>query len=140
MRRELICRKSGAVKLLGCLCLVILCAGLLAPDANAQIDPVKRSLFQVGYNQPLEGRGPISAYAYYLMNRPAFYRTNITLRLAVAPVFLDGELGFSEALGPNTDVGLGFSGGGFADTHAEVRSGEFLESESFTGHSAEING
>jgi hypothetical protein len=56
---------------------------------SAQIDPVKRDLIQFGYNQPLEGRAPLAAYAYYYRNEPDFLRTNMTLRLAVAPVYLD---------------------------------------------------
>ena len=33
---------------------------LLPLAAAAQIDPVKRDLFQFGYNQPLEGRAPLA--------------------------------------------------------------------------------
>ena len=100
--------KAPRVKHVGRLAItLVLLIGTCMGDA--QIDPMKRQLFQAGYNQPLEGKGPIAAYAYYFMNRPESIRTNITLRLAVAPVFLDGELGFKEALGPNTDLGLGLS-------------------------------
>lgn len=106
---------------------------------QAQIDPVKRRLLQFGYNQPVEGKGPIAGYAYYFLNRPAYYRTNLTLRLAVAPVFMDGELGIAGALGENTDLGIGLSGGGFADTHQEIRNGLYRTTESFTGHGGEIS-
>src|ERR1041385_4805846 len=84
-----------------------------ASVARAQIDPNKRELIQLGYNLPLEGSGPLNAYAFYYLNVPHFVRTNLTVRLAVAPVYLDSELGISQALGPNTDVGLGLAGGGF---------------------------
>jgi hypothetical protein len=103
-------------------------------QTSAQIDPAKRELIQLGYNQPIEGRGPISAYAFYYLNLPHFYRTNFTLRLAVAPLYLDGELGISEAIGPNTHLGIGVSGGGFADGYNEVRGGKYLKEESFSGH------
>jgi len=120
--------------------LILLFLGILIPRAAVgQIDPEKRRLFQIGYNQPLEGRGPIAGYAFYYLNEPNFLRTNITLRLAVAPIYLDSEIGFSHALGPNTDLGIGFAGGGYADTYSEIRGGHFFEEESFTGHGAEVS-
>ena len=106
----------------------------------AQIDPIDRQLFQLGYNQPLEGRGPIAGYTFYYLNKPgAFNRTNLTFRLAIAPVFLDSQLGIKEALGPNTDLGIGLEGGGFADSFAEVREGRFIRNESFVGHGGETS-
>ncbi len=107
--------------------------------ALGQIDPEKRQLFQLGFNQPLEGRGPISAYAFYLRNHPGFMRTNLTLRLAIAPIYIDSELGFAHALGDRTDFAIGAAGGGFADSYSEVRLGKLLEGESFTGHGGEIS-
>lgn len=103
-------------------------------NSSAQIDPAKRELIQLGYNQPLEGHGPISAYAFYYLNVPNFYRTNLTLRFALAPLYLDSELGIKEAIGPNTDLGIGLAGGGFADGYNEVRGGKYLRKESFSGH------
>src|SRR5690349_1331864 len=87
---------------------------------HAQIDPQRRELIQLGYNQPLEGRGPLAAYGFYYLNKPQFLqRTNLTLRLAVAPVYIDSEFGISQALSPRTDVGFGLAGGGFADSYSE---------------------
>jgi len=114
--------------------------GLAASAALGQIDPDHRELIQLGYNQALVGRSPISGYAFYYDNEPGFLRTNITLRLAVAPVYLDSELGFRNALGPNTDLGLGVAGGGYANSYFEMRGGHFIREESFTGHGAEISG
>ena len=91
----------------------------------------------MGYDQPIEGRGPISGYAFYYRNDPNFIRTNLTLRLAIAPVFIDSELGFIG--GKETDWSLGLAGGGFADSYAEIRRGKFLEPESFTGHGGEVS-
>jgi len=108
-----------------------LCAAL---HTQAQIDPSKRELIQLGYVQPLEGSGPLSGYAFYYLNVPNFVHTNLTLRLAVAPVYLDSEVGLSHLLGPNTDLGIGIAGGGFADTYSEVRRGKYIRAESFTGH------
>jgi hypothetical protein len=113
---------------------------LFAPVfASAQIDPVKRDLVQLGYNQPVEGRESLAAYAYYYHNQPDFLRTNLTLRLSVAPVYLDSELGFVHGLGPNTDFAIGFAGGGFADSYSEIRGGTYLAGESFDGDGAEIS-
>jgi hypothetical protein len=107
--------------------------------ASAQIDPVKRELVQTGYNQVFEGHAPFAGYAYYYYNQPDFSRTNQTLRLAIAPVYLDSELGFVNGLGPNTDFAIGLAGGGFADSYNEIRGGTYWPSESFDGHSAELS-
>jgi hypothetical protein len=113
---------------------------LFAPFfAGAQIDPVRRDLIQLGYNQAFEGHQPLAAYAFYYHNQPDFLRTNLTLRLAVAPVYLDSELGFIGALGPDTDLGIGVAGGGFADNYNEIRGGQFFPEESFDGDGAELS-
>lgn len=114
-------------------------AFLLPLAASAQIDPFPRDLIQFGYNQPVEGRAPVAGYAYYYRNEPDFLRTNLTLRLAVAPTYVDSELGFSHALGPETDFGLGVAGGGFADSYNEIRAGKWIQGESFDGHGAELS-
>ena len=107
--------------------------------ASAQIDPVKRDLVQMGYNQPLEGRAPIAGYAFYYHNDPDFFRTNITLRVALAPVYLDSEIGFIHGLGPQTDFAIGAAGGGFADSYNELRGGKYIEAESFDGNGGELS-
>jgi hypothetical protein len=105
----------------------------------AQIDPDKRDLVQLGYNQAFEGHAPFTGYAYYYHNQPDFLRTNLTLRLTIAPVYLDSELGFVHGLGPNTDFAIGLAGGGFADSYDEIRGGKFIQGESFDGHGGEIS-
>lgn len=118
----------------------LLWLALFAPMLGvAQIDPVRRDLIQFGYNQALEGHSPFAGYAYYYHNQPDFLRTNITLRVALAPVFLDSELGFVNGLGPHTDFAVGLAGGGFADSYNEIRSGKLLQNESFLGHGGEIS-
>jgi hypothetical protein len=107
--------------------------------AHAQIDPVQRRVFQAAYALPLKEHGPIAAYGFYYHNQPGFLQTNLTLRLAVVPVYLDAEVGIGEALGAQTDVAIGLSGGGFADSYNEIRRGDYLTEESFDGHAAEIN-
>lgn len=112
---------------------------LVAPGASGQIDPVQRRVFQSGYTQSMHEHGPLEAYGFYYHNTPDFYRSNVTLRLAVAPVYLDSQLGLRQILSENTDLGLGVAGGGFADTYSEIRDGNYFTDESFTGHAAEIN-
>lgn len=116
----------------------ILAAVVGSQCSFAQLDPENRRLIQLGYNQPLEGRGPIAAYGFFYYNRPDFPQTNMTLRVAAAPIYLDAELGFRGVFTPNTDIGVGLAGGGFADTYSEVRGGQYVREESFTGHGGEI--
>src|SRR5450755_1633991 len=111
---------------------------LLPAVASAQIDPVRRDLIQLGYNQAFEGHAPFAGYAFYYHNQPNFLRTNLTLRLAVAPVYVDSEFGFVQGLGPNTDFGIGVAGGGFADGYNEIHGGTYFPSLSFDGHGAEL--
>lgn len=117
----------------------LLLLGVVSPrTTRAQIDPERRRLVQLGYNQPFQGRGPLSGYAYYYYNQPNFHQSNLTLRLAVAPVYLDSELGISQALSPQTDLAIGLAGGGFAGSYSEVRRGKYEREESFTGHGADV--
>ena len=120
----------------------LLVPGLLWPCRTvfSQIDPEPRKLFQLGFNQSLEGAAPMAGYMFYYLNQPGFLRTNLTLRLAIAPVYVDSELGIRDALGPDTDLGLGLAGGGFADSYFEFRDGKYFPSDSFVGHSAEVSG
>jgi hypothetical protein len=114
--------------------------GCLGPfTAYGQIDPVKRELIQLGYNAALEGHPPLSAYAFYYRNEPEFLRTNLTLRLAVAPTYLDSELSIGHALGERTDLGIGVAGGGFADSYSEIDKGTYEPSQSFAGYGAETS-
>jgi len=125
------------MKRIGCVLLWVL---LFVPRfVSAQIDPVQRDLIQLGYNQAVEGHAPFAGYAFYYHNQPDFLRTNLTLRLAVAPVYFDSELGFVHGLGPNTDFALGLAGGGFGDSYYEIHGGTYYPGESFDGHSAEIS-
>ena len=120
--------------------LLLVAAGCLMNGAAVgQIDPEKRELVQMGIDQPLQGAAPVQGYGYYYLNEPNFFHTNVTLRMALAPVYLDSEAGFVGLLGPYTDFGLGLAGGGFADTYYEFHHGKYLPKESFFGHSLEIS-
>ena len=126
-------KRIGSATLL----LLLLLAPLLA---SAQIDPVKRDLIQIGYNGALEGRQPFSGYAFYYHNQPDFLQnTNLTLRLAVAPTYVDSELGILNGLGENTDIGIGAAGGAFADSYNEIHGGKYYPEQSFDGYGAETS-
>src|SRR5437763_70136 len=114
--------------------MVVVGLGISCLPASAQIDPDKRQLLHLGYNAFFQGHAPIAGYAFYYLNRPEFLRDDLTLRMAIAPVYFDSELGISHALGPNTDIGIGMTGGGFADSYHEVRRGTYLPKESFDGY------
>jgi hypothetical protein len=116
---------------------LVLAAILAALNAPGQVDPDKRELVQFGFSQAIEGASPVAAYGYYYLNEPNFYKTNLTLRIALAPVYLDSEVGLVGLLGPHTDLGLGLAGGGFADNYYEFQDGKYLPEQSFTGFSAE---
>lgn len=122
-----------------CFVLIVGSGCLVTTGAFSQIDPTPRDLIQVGYNAALQGHQPLAAYAFYYRNQPGFIRTNLTLRTALAPTYLDSELGISGALGPNTDLGIGVAGGGFADSYDEIRDGKYLTGESFIGHGGEFS-
>src|SRR5580698_1847478 len=108
--------------------------------ASAQVDPVKRDLLQIGYNGAFEGHQPFSGYAFYYHNQPDFLQdTNLTLRLAIAPTYVDSELGILNALGSYTDIGIGAAGGAFADSYNEIHEGTYIPAESFDGYGGEMS-
>jgi hypothetical protein len=118
-----------------------LCAVLAvgAATVHAQIDPDARQLLHLGVNAPLNGNGPKGAYAFYYWNMPNIPTTNQNLRLAIAPTYVDSELGFKSLLGPNTDFAVGGAGGAFANSYTEVRGGTYYKNESFDGSSAGLS-
>ncbi|MCL4180349.1 MAG: hypothetical protein KJ072_21715 [Verrucomicrobia bacterium] len=112
---------------------------LAALSAQAQIDPEPRQLLHLGLNQSLHDDGPGAAYAFFYWNMPNVPSTNQTLRLTIAPVYVDSELAFKALLGDNTDLGVGLFGGAFANRYEEVRQGDYLRDESFDGHGGGVN-
>jgi hypothetical protein len=119
---------------------ILVAACFWSHPASGQLDPVNRELIQFGYNAPLEGHPPLSAYAFYYHNDPSFlHDTNLVLRVAVAPTYVDSELGIRSLISKLTDFGVGAAGGGFADSYNEINQGLYLPSESFDGHGAEVN-
>lgn len=113
---------------------LVVAAAFLAVAARAQIDDSKRLLLESGYEDGLGNPGPSAPYAFLYLNRPGAAGPGSALRLAVAPVYADAELGIPGFLGSRTDLGLGLSGGGFAFGHSEVRRGDEKPGEAFIGH------
>ncbi len=107
---------------------------LLASSPRAQVDPTPRRLLQLGYEQPFVGPAPSGAYVFYYANQPNFIKKDVSLRVALAPTYVDSELGFRNALGPHVDLGLGLAGGGFADNYYEVHQGHYFPEQSFDGY------
>jgi hypothetical protein len=114
--------------------LFCVCTAMVVSGAQAQIDPEPRNFVHLGFNQSLHDDGPQAIYGFYYLNMPQFQSTNMALRLAIAPLYVDGELGFKGLLGENTDLGVGLFGGGFANSYDEVRRGNYFRNESFDGH------
>lgn len=114
---------------------VLLAVGLLAAaPARAQIDDSRRLLLELGYEDGLGNPGPSAPYAFLYLNRPRVAGPGSALRIAVAPVYADAELGLPGVLGADTDLGLGLSGGGFAFGQAQVDRGDEKRGEAFLGH------
>lgn len=107
---------------------------LAAVPAAAQIDDTKRLLLEGGFEDGVGNPGPAGAYAFLYMNRPDAAGKGSALRLALAPVFVDAELGLPGLLGERTDLGFGLSGGGYAFSRQEVVRGDQRVGESFIGH------
>ncbi|MDD5305430.1 MAG: hypothetical protein PHS14_20210, partial [Elusimicrobia bacterium] len=107
---------------------------LSALPAKAQIDDAKRLMLEGGNEDAVGNPGPGSPYVFMYLNRPGAAGPGSALRVALAPVYADIELGLPGIFGSRTDIGLGFSGGGYAFGHAQVDRGNEMPGESFIGH------
>jgi hypothetical protein len=100
------------------------------------IDDENRLTFQVGAETPLRGNGPWTGYGYLFYTRPHFLHEDLYLRLVIPPGYLISELIRDHWPSQNSAVGVGVSGGVWADSQVEFRDGRFEKDESFSGHSA----
>ncbi|MEI7533153.1 MAG: hypothetical protein WCK57_02210 [Verrucomicrobiae bacterium] len=105
----------------------------LTATAQAQIDPAPRQILQVGANASLHDQGPLGAYLFYYWNMPNI-TTNVFLRLAIAPVYVDSETGFKSLIAKNTDLAVGAFGGLYGNSYQEVRGGHYYKGQSFDGN------
>ena len=119
--------------------LILVALVLFSLPVCAQVDPMKRNQLQIGYDQFLEGKGPQALYLYYYLNVPALVRSNVTLRLAVAPAYLDSEVGFRGLISPTTDFGIGIAGGAFSDNYYDVSQGYYNREQSFDGNGGGVS-
>jgi hypothetical protein len=125
---ETFCRQSA------CVPAGFILLALTVLPAQAQIDPVPRQLLHLGADVSLRDQGPFGAYAFYYWNMPNVPTTNEVLRLAIAPVYVDGDLGFQGLLGKQTDLAVGAFGGLFANSYQEVDGGLYQKDQSFNGN------
>ena len=107
--------------------------------AKAQIDPAPRQILHAGFDASLKDQGPFGAYLFYYWNIPNLPATNQFLRLAIAPVYVDSELGFKGLLGEQTDFAVGAFGGLYANSYQEVDAGNWKKDESFEGNGGGIS-
>src|SRR6516164_1591253 len=102
----------------------------------AQMDAMPRQLLHLGANFPLSDAGPLGAYAFYYWNMPNVPTTNEVLRFAIAPVYIDSDLGFKNLLGDHTDLAVGAFGGLYANNYQEVDAGDWKKDQSFDAANA----
>jgi hypothetical protein len=100
------------------------------------MDDQNRITFQVGAETPLRGNGPWTGYGYFFYTRPHFLVEDLYLRLVIPPGYLISELIRDHWPSQNSALGVGISGGVWADSQVEFRDGRFEKDESFSGHSA----
>ena len=100
------------------------------------IDAESRTYIQGGVETPFRGNGPVTGYGYLFITRPHFLHEDLYLRLVIPPGYFISELVRDHWPSQNSAVGFGVSGGLWADSQVEFRSGRFEKEESFSGHSA----
>ena len=126
--------------------LVVLALFASVPIARAQvparvqtpytlIDAEHRAYIQSGVENPLRGNGPFTGYGYFFLTRPHFLYEDLYLRLVIPPGYFISEVALDHWPSQNSAIGVGLSGGVWADGQVEFRNGRYEEEESFSGHS-----
>ena len=100
------------------------------------MDDGDRLNLEFGAETPLRGNGPFTGYGYFFYTRPHFLDEDLYLRLVIPPGYLISELIRDHWPSRNSAVGVGISGGLWAESQGEFRDGRFEKEESFSGHSA----
>ena len=100
------------------------------------IDAESRTYIEGGVETPLRGNGPLTGYGYLFFTRPHFLAEDLYLRLVIPPGYFISELFRDHWPSQNSAVGVGVSGGLWAESQVEFRDGRFEKEESFSGHSA----
>jgi hypothetical protein len=99
------------------------------------IDDESRANIEGGIEAPLRGNGPFTGYGYFFYTRPHFLHENLYLRLIIPPGFFISELFLDHWPTRNSAIGVGVSGGLWAESQGEFRDGRYEKDESFSGHS-----
>ena len=126
--------------------LMLLALGALVDIGAAQIparvetpytvmDAETRTYLQAGIENPARGNGPLTGYGYLFVTRPHFLHDDLYLRVVIPPGYFISELALDHWPSRNSAIGLGLSGGLWADSQVEFREGRFEKEESFSGHS-----
>jgi hypothetical protein len=100
------------------------------------IDAESRTFFEGGVEYPLRGNGPLTGYGYLFYTRPYFLDKDLYLRLVIPPGYLISELVKDHWPSQNSAVGIGISGGVWAESQSEFLDGHYEKDQSFNGDSA----
>ena len=136
MRRALVVLSVALLPLAACVDIVSAQLPARVATPYTLMDDETRVQLQGGVETPLRGNGPWTGYGYFFYTRPHFLDEDLYLRLVVPPGYFISELIRDHWPSQNSALGLGISGGLWAESQAEWRDGRFEKAESFSGHSA----
>ena len=100
------------------------------------MDAESRTFLEGGIETPLRGNGPLTGYGYLFYTRPHFLDEDLYLRLVIPPGYFISELIRDHWPSHNSAVGVGISGGFFAESQTEFQNGRYEKDASFNGDSA----
>ena len=100
------------------------------------IDAESRTFIEGGVEIPVRGNGPLTGYGYLFYTRPYFLDEDLYLRLVIPPGYFISELVKDHWPSQNSAVGIGVSGGLWAESQTEFQNGRYEKDKSFNGNSA----
>jgi hypothetical protein len=133
---------SGAITMVGLLILPLsVDIGSAQVPARVEtpytlMDAETRTYIQAGVETPLRGNGPLTGYGYFFATRPHFLHEDLYLRVVIPPGYFISELIRDHWPSQNSAVGVGISGGFFAESQTEFQNGRYEKDASFNGNSA----
>jgi len=113
------------------------CAVRLRVVVRAQIDPEPRKIVQIGYNQPLEGRGPAGGLRLPLLEHPGLPVTNRTLRLRSRRLTSTANSVSASASASRRTSRWASRAAASRIPSARCAAEKFIQGESFAGHGGE---
>ncbi len=87
------------------------------------MDAETRTYIEGGVEVPLKGNGPTTGYGYLFYTRPHVLAEDLYLRLVVPPGYFISELILDHFPSQNSALGVGVSGGFFAESQTEFQEG-----------------